>query len=47
MIAKRADIGFTTGGHTDEDVVLYVYAPDGVDQMETLILLIIWKKSWV
>lgn len=33
MIAKRADIGFTTNGHTGEDVTLYVYAPKGVDQL--------------
>ena len=33
MIAKRANIGFTTTGHTGEDVTLYVYAPDGVDQL--------------
>lgn len=33
MIAKRASIGFTTGGHTGEDVTLYVYAPDGADQL--------------
>lgn len=33
MIAKRANIGFTTGGHTGEDVTLYVYAPDGIDQL--------------
>jgi len=33
MIAKRANIGFTTGGHTGEDVPLYVYASGGVDQL--------------
>lgn len=31
MISKRANIGFTTNGHTGEDVTLYVYAPEGVD----------------
>ena len=31
MIAKKANIGFTTNGHTGEDVPLYVYAPKGVD----------------
>lgn len=31
MIAKRTNIGFTTNGHTGEDVALYVYAPEGVD----------------
>ncbi len=30
MIARRANIGFTTGGHTGGDVTLYVYAPEGV-----------------
>jgi alkaline phosphatase len=29
MISKRARIGWTTGGHTGEDVVLYTYAPNG------------------
>lgn len=33
MIAKRADIGFTTTGHTGEDVVLYDYAPQGIGQL--------------
>jgi len=27
MLAKRANIGFTTTGHTGEDVVLYTWAP--------------------
>ncbi|MHC1693981.1 MAG: alkaline phosphatase [Eubacteriales bacterium] len=27
MISKRANIGWTTGGHTGEDVVLYTYLP--------------------
>ncbi|NHM27090.1 hypothetical protein G7K71_08840 [Desulfofundulus sp. TPOSR] len=29
MISKRAHIGWTTNGHTGEDVVLYVYSPTG------------------
>lgn len=29
MISKRAHIGWTTNGHTGDDVVLYVYAPHG------------------
>lgn len=29
MISQRAHIGWTTGGHTGGDVVLYSYAPDG------------------
>lgn len=29
MISKRASIGWTTGGHTGEDVVLYSWSPDG------------------
>ena len=33
MIAKRANIGFTTKGHTGEDMPLYVYSPEGVDQL--------------
>lgn len=28
MISKRANIGWTTTGHTGEDVVLFIYAPD-------------------
>ncbi|NLY46256.1 MAG: alkaline phosphatase [Tissierella sp.] len=28
MISKRANIGWTTTGHTGEDVVLYIYSPD-------------------
>ena len=30
MMARRSNIGFTTYGHTGEDVILGVYAPDGV-----------------
>ncbi|ROR29278.1 alkaline phosphatase [Mobilisporobacter senegalensis] len=33
IIAKRANIGFTTKGHTGEDVTLYVYAPESIDQL--------------
>ncbi|MDK2810801.1 MAG: alkaline phosphatase [Petroclostridium sp.] len=29
MISRRAHIGWTTGGHTGEDVVLYIYSPNG------------------
>lgn len=28
MISKRSGIGWTTGGHTGGDVVLYTYAPN-------------------
>lgn len=28
MISKRANIGWTTTGHTGEDVILYIYAPN-------------------
>lgn len=27
MLANRANIGFTTGGHTGEDVFLYSFGP--------------------
>lgn len=37
MIAKRANIGFTTKGHTGEDVTLYVYAPESVDLLTGVI----------
>ena len=30
MMARRSNIGFTTYGHTGEDVILGIYAPDGV-----------------
>ena len=30
MISKRANIGWTTTGHTGEDVPLYIYAPNGL-----------------
>jgi alkaline phosphatase len=33
MIGKRANIGFTTTGHTGEDVTLYVYAPSNISQL--------------
>lgn len=33
MIARRANIGFTTGGHTGGDVTLYVWAPEGLSQL--------------
>lgn len=33
MISKRAHIGWTTGGHTGEDVPLYLYAPEGVEKL--------------
>lgn len=33
IINKRAHIGWTTGGHTGEDVVLYVYAADYGNQL--------------
>lgn len=33
MISKRAHIGWTTGGHTGEDVPLYMYAPEGVEKL--------------
>lgn len=33
MMADRANIGYTTGGHTGGDVTLYVYAPEGISQL--------------
>lgn len=33
MISKRASIGWTTTGHTGEDVPLYIYCPAGVEKM--------------
>jgi len=34
MIAERANIGFTTNGHTGEDVTLYVFAPEYIDLLK-------------
>lgn len=33
MISKRANIGWTTTGHTGEDVPLYIYAPNGCEKL--------------
>jgi len=33
MIGKRANIGFTTTGHTGEEVTLFVYAPQNISQL--------------
>lgn len=33
LVARQAKLGFTTGGHTGEDVVLYVHAPAGVKKL--------------
>lgn len=33
MIAERANIGFTTNGHTGEDIPLYVYAPEKIERL--------------
>lgn len=33
MLNKRSDLGWTTGGHTGEDVTLYVYANDYKNQL--------------
>ena len=30
LLAKRADLGFTTGGHTGDDVFLYSYGPQQI-----------------
>lgn len=33
MISERANIGWTTNGHTGEDVPLYIYAPSGCKKL--------------
>lgn len=33
LVSKRAHIGYTTGGHTGEDVVLYTYASSSLNQL--------------
>ena len=37
VIAKRAKIGYTTGGHTGGDVYLGVYAPIGVEKLRGIV----------
>lgn len=37
MISERANIGWTTNGHTGEDVPLYIYAPEGCKKLSGLV----------
>ena len=37
VIARRVGIGYTTGGHTGEQVYLGVYAPDSVELLDGLV----------
>lgn len=37
MISKRANIGWTTNGHTGEDIPLYVYAPAGCKRLSGVV----------
>ena len=37
VIARRYGIGYTTGGHTGEQVYLGVYAPEGVELLEGVV----------
>lgn len=37
MISKRANIGWTTNGHTGEDVPLYIYAPKGCKKLSGVV----------
>ena len=37
IISKRANIGWTTTGHTGEDVPLYIYAPDNCEKLHGVI----------
>lgn len=37
IISKRANIGWTTIGHTGEDVPLYIYAPEGVEKLSGVV----------
>ncbi len=37
MISKRANIGWTTNGHTGEDVPLYIYAPDNCKKLSGVV----------
>lgn len=38
MMGRRANIGFTTGGHTGGDVALYVYNPANIDVLSGTVL---------
>lgn len=47
LLANRANIGFTTGGHTGEDVFLHSYGPqkpEGLIKIQTLRRR--WRKRW-
>ncbi|MGQ9557814.1 MAG: alkaline phosphatase [Desulfurispora sp.] len=37
IISKRAHVGWTTNGHTGEDVVLYMYTPAGVPGLKGVV----------
>ena len=37
MISKRANIGWTTNGHTGEDIPLYIYAPEGCKKLSGVV----------
>lgn len=37
MISKRANIGWTTNGHTSEDIPLYIYAPAGCKKLSGVV----------
>lgn len=37
MISKRANIGWTTTGHTGDEVVLYVYHPDKAEKLSGVV----------
>lgn len=37
MISKRANIGWTTNGHTGEDIPLYIYAPAGCKKLSGVV----------
>ena len=37
IISKRANIGWTTNGHTGEDVPLYIYAPENCNKLSGVV----------
>ncbi len=37
MISKRANIGWTTNGHTGEDIPLYIYAPENCKKLSGVV----------
>lgn len=37
MLSRRANLGWTTNGHTGEDIPLYIYAPSGCEKLSGVV----------